>query len=187
MNRSKFLISISVIVLLGMVIAWVTNELNKRQAKNDVLLYLPSLKDVPITNARFIKLYADPSYVTPYNVLLRFKVNPQKNKGVNVVERLGLKSPLKVDSVLLKETTLVDEYKYYFTPFGINFLRIESIKRQQNKVRWWNGGDCHEIFASPYLDKNNKKQVVNFGESNNGRIFCCQNGDTYYILIECRG
>lgn len=144
--------------------------------------YLPQLQGSNVYEVRSKKIYADPSYLTPYNVLISFKSEAQ-----NVIEGLGLKQAHSVDTSVLKATTWIEEYRLYFMMQSVNALRYNSIENEAKKIKWWKVVDCTNNYAAPYFDKDAIRGVVGFGQKNNGRIACCRRGNTYYILIECWG
>ncbi|MNE71219.1 hypothetical protein D3C80_1670750 [compost metagenome] len=69
----------------------------------------------------------------------------------------------------------------------MNAIRYNSILNAEKKIKWWNPNECVNVYASPFIDNLSKRGIVGFGKKNNGRIACCINLDTFYILIECWG
>jgi len=160
--------------------------LNKMQNQNNTFGYIPELQEFSIYDIKFKKIYADPSFIIPYNILISFRVD-LKNSD-KIIEKLGLKNNLNIDTVVLKSETWIDEYRLYFTMSSINAIRYKSIQNEVKKISWWKlNEEYNNNYASPYLDQNGKRGVVNFGEKNNGRITCYRDRNLFYLLIECWG
>lgn len=177
--KTKFFLGV---LILALIVSFAFLYIGKMQRKADVYDFLPQLRSYNLYDVRFEKIYADPSYTVPYNVLISFKEDTQ-----NVFEGLGLKDVHTVDTATLKKAAWVEEYRLYFTMYSINAIRYKSIANDIKAIKWWNIAGCNNNYAAPYFDKNNKKGVVSFGQKNNGRVVCCRRGNVYYILIECWG
>lgn len=156
--------------------------LNRMKSESEAYDFLPELKKSNLNDVKFKKIFADPSYLVPYNVLISFKTDKK-----NILESLGLKKINDVDTNVLRTDTWIEEYRLYFTMQSVNGGRYKSMENEAKEIRWWNLIDSAKVFAAPYIDKSNVKRIVKFGEKNNGRIGCCKIGDTYFVLIECWG
>ena len=152
------------------------------QSRSEVYNYLPQLKSHELKNIKVKKIYADPSYLVPYNVLMTFKSDDK-----TIIEELGLKTIEAVDTIKLKKSSWVEEYNLYFSMNSVNAVRYPSIKKQIDDIRWWEIVQCSLNYAAPYFDSNDNKSIVAFNQKNNGRIICCRKGNVYFILIECWG
>jgi len=181
-NRKKMKVRIFIFLIIigGVVFAFL--YLPGMQNRSEVYRYLPQLKNHDLRNVKVEKIYADPSYLVPYSVLVSFESDAQ-----SIIQELGLKNMETVDTSVLKSTSWVEEYDLYFSMYSINAVRYVSIKKQIEDIKWWQMQQCYKNYASPYLDSNNKKSTVLFGKKNNGRVVCCKKEKTYFLLIECWG
>ena len=167
-------------IISGILLAFL--YLPSMQSRSEVYRYLPQLQNHDLHNVKVEKIYADPSYLVPYSILVSFESDAQ-----SIIQELGLKNMKTVDTSVLKSTLWVEEYDLYFSMYSINATRYASIKNQMEDVKWWQTQQCYENYASPYLDGKNKRSAVVFGKKNNGRVVCCKKGKTYFLLIECWG
>jgi len=171
---------IFIMILSGILFAFL--YLPGMQSRSEVYRYLPQLQNHDLHNLKVEKIYADPSYIVPYSILVSFESDAQ-----SIIQELGLKNMETVDTSVLKSTSWVEEYDLYFCMYGLNITGNASIKNQIGDVKWCKMQKCYENYASPYLDGNNKRSTVVFGKKNNGRVVCCKKGKTYFLLIECWG
>ena len=176
----KTSIFISLIIIGGILFAFL--YLPAMQSRSEVYHYLPQLKNHDLHNIKIKKIYADQSYLVPYNVLISFETDAQ-----SVIQDLGLKNVEAVDTSVLKSLSWVEEYDLYFSMYSINAVRYVSIKKQIEDVKWWEIQQCYKNYVSPYFDSNDNRSTVFFGKKNNGRVVCCKNDKTYFLLIECWG
>lgn len=179
MSKGKFFIGFFIFIV---VVLFTFYFIEKMQPKKEVYSYLPQLSKFNLYDVKFEKIYADPSYTIPYNVLISFKTDTQ-----NLFSALGLIDIHTVDTSILRSASWVEEYKLYFTMSSINAVRYTSIENKANSIKWWNVRDCNDNYAAPYSDMDNKRKIVTVGQKNNGRIVCCKIGKVYYILIEVWG
>ena len=170
--------SIVFIFILSVVIF----QIQEHHSRSQLYKYLPKLKNYDLYDIKFRKMYPDPNYKIPYNLLVTFKSG---NK--NIIKELGLENIQKIDTNLLKKSTWMQEYRLYFTMQSLNGTRYKTLEDETKSIKWWKVRDCNNNYAAPYIDKDNIRQIVKFGELHNGRIVCCQRGKLYYLLIECWG
>ncbi len=141
MSRKKLY---SGVVILIFIVSFLYLFIKCNSSKPDVFNYLPQLRNYDLSDVKFRKIEADPSYITPYNILIAFKSAAQQ-----IREELGLKEVQDVDTIALKSKTLLEEYALHFTMHSINATRSQSIDDAERGVTWWNvaGADSH--YAAP--------------------------------------
>jgi hypothetical protein len=151
-----------------------------RQNKIEIYSYLPELEKHELHNVKIKKIYADPSYVYPYSVVMNFDSDDKA-----IIQLLGLKNVETIDTTALKRSSWIEEYDLYFSMNSVNAVRYPSIQKKLDGIDWWKVNECSHNYAAPFLDSDDKKNIVGFNQRNNGRIVCCKNKTAYFILLEC--